>query len=549
MNWTNLQDTIQGVISRLYPEARDVELVMEKPPQPEFGDIAIPVAFSLARIVKRNPIEIAREIADNLTLNARFFDPAETRGGFINLTYSRSFLMACLRDINRDIESFRSFNLGNGVKTQVEFVSANPTGPLTVGHGRQAVLGETLANLLSLAGYKVTREYYFNNTGRQIRFLGDSVRLRYKELNGEPVDFPDDYYQGEYIVDLAQKFRDQFGSDLSDKKHLPLFEKFAAEQMMNQIKNTLEQIGIKYDSYFNENQLIDSGKLKEVLEQLEAKDLSYLKDGALWARTSQLGLDQDRVLIKSTGEPTYRLLDIVYHKDKFDRGFQLIVDVFGADHQSTYPDVLAVVGALGYDVSRIKVVIHQFVTLTRGGETIKMSTRKANFVTLDELVEEVGPEATRFFFILRSANSHLNFDLEVAKSQSDENPVFYVQYGCARISSIIRFAQNKDVPLLNPEEIEERILNYLDSPEEHNLIKMLIEYPQVIRKAAIEFNPHLIPQYLIDLSKLFHPFYHDYRVVSGDLEQSMARLFLVNAVREVLRDGLNILGISAPEKM
>ncbi len=530
-------------------KAVSVELMFGK--QKGHGDITTNVAFNLASKVKKNPREIAQLLVDTMELDKEWIQKVEVGGaGFINFTLSFNYLYKTLQKILEQDKHYGFSNWGDGKKTQVEFVSANPTGPLTIGHGRQAVIGDTIARLLTATGHKVTREYYFNDAGRQMRVLGDSVRLRYKELLGETVNFPKDYYQGEYIRDIAQKALYEKGDSLKDSEDVAYFQELAKKVIFEDIEKTLGRLGIVFDVYYNEKSLYETGKIDAVIKELKEKDLAYDKDGALWFRATRFGLDQDRVIVKSTGEPTYRLPDIAYHRDKLERGFDLIIDIFGADHIATYPDVLAGLKALGYDTSKIKVLIHQFVTLTEGKEKIKMSTRKANFVTLDELIDEVGEDVTRYFFLNRSMSSHLNFDLSLAKTQSEENPVYYVQYAHARICSILRHAEKEGI---NPE--SEADFSLLTAPEEIDLIKILLLYPYVVEKAAHDFEPHQIPLYLEEVATIYHRFQHagkrddKLRVVTENVPLSLARLALCRAARIVLANGLSLLGISKPERM
>jgi arginyl-tRNA synthetase len=464
--------------------------------------------------------------------------------GFLNFFYSPKLLHQVVSNILHEGEDFGKHSIGKDKCAQVEFVSANPTGPLTIGHGRQAVLGDTLANFLGWIGYKITREYYFNNAGRQMRVLGESVRLRYLELLEEKVEFPEDHYQGKYIRDIAQELLNQHGNSLQQKKKSDVFKDTAERLIFEDINSTLSRLGIVFDIYFNEKDLYENGAVNQVIDELKRKNLAYEKDGALWFRATKFGQDKDRVIVKSSGEPTYRLPDIAYHRTKFERNFDLIVDLFGADHIATYPDVLAGIQALGYDDSRVKVLIHQFVTLFEGDEKVKMSTRKANFITLDELVDEVGPDVTRWFFLMRSMDSHLNFDLTLAKTESDENPVYYNQYAHARICSILRNAQEKN---LNTG--EQAKLKHLQNAYEFQLIKKLMEFPKIILRCATEFSPHLLTQYMSDVSSAFHKFYTECWVLIDDIQLSKARLALCQATKQVLSNGFKILGVSSPERM
>ncbi len=541
-----IRQQIRETLKRLkWVEDDSFQIDLVRTRSQEHGDIATNVAMKLAGKLGKKPREVAQQIIDNLQLDEDRISRVEIAGpGFINFFYNPNWIYQQLAIILAAGESYGLNDIGKGKRAQVEFVSANPTGPLTIGHGRQAVLGDTVANILAACGYEVEREYYFNNAGRQMRILGESVRLRYLELLGEKVEFSEEYYQGEYIKDIARYLLEKYGDSLRDKKDDPIFKDTAERLIFDDIKKTLKRLGIEFDSYFNEKSLYDDGKIDEVIRILREKGLVYEKDGALWFKTTLFGADQDRVIVKSTGEPTYRLPDIAYHKTKFDRGFDLMVDIFGADHIGTYPDVLAGLKAMGYDVSKVRVLIHQFVTLMEGDEVVKMSTRRANFVTLDELLDLVGKDVTRFFFVMRSMNSHLNFDLSLATKESEENPVYYIQYAHARICNIEKFAANQGVKLEeNPD------LTLLKEDAELNLIRKMTDYPYVIRRMHQTLEPQNLAQYLTELAALFHKFYYEYRVVTENQELSQARLALVKAAKQVFANGLKILGISAPEIM
>jgi len=519
--------------------------------QKEHGDLATNIALLLASSEKKKPRDIAESLVSAMRFESDIIESIEIAGpGFINFSMSPKYLYQALDKLLKQGDSYGQTDFGKGLKTQVEFVSANPTGPLTIGHGRQAVLGDTVARLMEATGHDVTREYYFNNAGRQMRVLGDSVRLRYQQKLGQTVTFPENYYQGEYINEIAGRAEKEKGDSLKDSEDITYFQNLAENALFEDIKKTLSRLGIVFDVYFNEKSLYDSGKIENVLQTLREKDLAYDADGAVWFRTTKFGQDQDRVIVKSTGEPTYRLPDIAYHKGKYDRGFDLIIDIFGADHVATYPDVLAGLEALGYDSSRVKVLIHQFVTLTEGKEKIKMSTRKANFSTLDELIDEVGEDVTRYFFLNRSMSSHLNFDLTLAKTQSDENPVFYVQYAHARICSIVRYAHKQGVNLNESANLEN-----LQTAGEMNLIKQLLMYPEIVASSAKDFEIHRIPFYLESVATTYHKFQHagrvdaSLKVVTENRTMTLARLALCQAARVVLASGLRLLGLSTPEKM
>ncbi len=498
------------------------------------------------------PRDVAQKIVDTLQLDPSLVENCELAGpGFINFKFAKRYFVSFINEVLDKGADFGRSNIAGGKKTQVEFVSANPTGPLTVGHGRNAVFGDTVANVLQWTGHDVTREYYFNNAGRQMRVLGDSVRLRYNEMMGEKIDFPEDYYQGEYIRDIAKHLYDEYGESLANEPSEGIFKERAENEIFVNIKGTLSRLQIKFDVFYNENSLYETGKIKEVIAALEAAGLAYDKEGAKWFKATAVGGDQDKVIVKSSGEPTYRLPDVAYHIEKFRRGFELIVDIFGSDHIATYPDVLLALKSLGYDTEKIKVLIHQFVTILQNGEVVKMSTRKANFIMLDELIDWVGPDAVRFFFLMRNIGTHLNFDIDLAKKQSEENPVFYLQYAHARIASIIRLAGSEK--FLTDEEIVDGIKNFnvglLKEKEETDLAKTLGAFAEVVESAASTFEPHRIINYLQEVAESFHRFYHLHRVVIPDRELARSRLALCLATRTVLSNGFKILGISAPEKM
>jgi arginyl-tRNA synthetase len=523
---------------------KNFPLIFDIPKQESHGDLSCNVAMLLTRELKKNPRQIAQEIIDNLETDENIITKIEIAGpGFINFFFSPQFLNKIIEQIHNNSKSFGSSKKYLGKKANVEFVSANPTGPLTVGHGRNAVIGDTVANLLEWVGYKVDREYYFNNAGRQMRVLGDSVKLRYLELLGEKTTFPEDYYQGEYIKEIAKKIKNEFGDSLKEENPEGKFKEAAESGIFNDIKNTLSRLYIHHKIFFNENSLYEEGRIKNLLNEVEKQNLSYEKENAVWLKLSELGAEQDKVIVKSSGEPTYRLPDIAYHITKFERNYDLIVDLFGSDHNATYPDVMAAVKALGFDTNKIKVLIHQFVTIMEGDEIVKMSTRKANYITLDELIDEVGSDVVRYFFNMRNISSHMNFDLDLAKKHSDENPVFYLQYAHARICSIIR---NVEEEKLNP---SFENLDLLDSQEELSLLKKLHSFPDEVLSSAENFEPNKICTFLEELAAMFHKFYTFKRILGTEKNLAEARLALIIAVRYVIRNGLKILGVSAPERM
>jgi arginyl-tRNA synthetase len=571
-----LEEQIRRALSRLEdtPEGFDpaaVEIEFQTPARPEHGDLATNVAMQLARPLRRAPRAVAEALAAGFDADPDRVSAVEIAGpGFINFRFSDRYLTQGVAEIVSAGDDFGKTRAGEGRRAIVEYVSANPTGPLTVGHGRNAVLGDTVANLLAWTGYDVTREYYFNDAGRQMRVLGESVRARYHSLvnpdlpeheieagDGEtvavPEGFPEDGYLGEYIVDIARELRQREGDALSLDDARP-FKEAAERAIFADIEETLRRVGIRMDTFFNEHTLYESGAVWDVVDRLKEKDLAYEKDGAVWFRTSAFGKTKtdehgeeqgaDTVLVKSTGEPTYRLPDIAYHMEKLSRGFDLIVDVFGADHIGTYPDVVSGVTALGGDASKIDVIIYQFVTLVRGGQPVKMSTRKANFVTLDELMDEVGEDVTRFFFLMRSPNTHLEFDLDLAKEAGEKNPVFYLQYAHARIASIIRKAEEVGLRLsASPD------LDLLAHESEAGLMKELLRLPDAIRQSAELKEPHRLANYLREVAAAFSSFYRDCHIIGESADLAAARLHLAKAAQIVLKNGLTVLGISAPERM
>ncbi len=522
----------------------NIELIFEVPKSRTNGDLSTNAAMLLTKQLRKNPKQIAEEIISNLEYSSDEISKIEIASpGFINFYFSPKFISSIIKEINLHNDDFGKSKKYNGMRANVEFVSANPTGPLTVGHGRNAVIGDTIANLLEWVGYKVDREYYFNNAGRQMRVLGDSVRLRYLQLLGEEITFPEDYYQGEYIREIAKELFDEFGDSLQTQSAESIFKQRAEQNIFADIKNTLKRLGIGHKIFYNENSLYEGKKIDSILNTFKIKNLSYEKDGAIWLKFSELGQEKDKVIVKSSGEPTYRLPDIAYHITKFERGYDLLVDLFGSDHNATYPDVLAGIKALGYDPSIVKVLIHQFVTIMQGDEIVKMSTRKANFITLDELIDEVGSDVVRYFFNMRNISSHMNFDLNLAKKHSDENPVFYLQYAHARICSILRMADTENIsPSFDS-------LDLLKAEEELDLIKKFHQFRSEILSSAELCETNKLCNYLEELAALFHHFYTVCRIIGSERKLAEARLALIVAVKIVLRNGLSILGVSAPEKM
>jgi len=526
------------------PQLKEIPISFDVPKSIEYGDLSSNSAMLLSKILKKNPRVIAQEIIESLNLDSSIISRTEIAGpGFINFFFTSVYTSRILKEIIDKKENYGKSEKYKGKRANVEFVSANPTGPLTVGHGRNAVVGDTVANLLEWIGYEVDREYYFNNAGRQMRVLGDSVKLRYLEVLGNKIIFPEDYYQGEYIKEIAIQLFEKYGDKLRNEDPESIFKDSAEQEIFIDIKKSLQNLDIYHKIFFNENTLYKDGKIEALLKVFKEKMLSYDKDGAVWLKLSELGQTEDKVIVKNTGEPTYRLPDIAYHAVKLDRGYDLLIDLFGSDHNATYPDVMAGLKAIGYDSSKVKVLIHQFVTIMDSGEVVKMSTRKANYITLDELNNEVGKDVVRYFFNMRNVNSHMIFDLAVAKKQSDENPVFYLQYAHARISSILRRVKEEQL------EVSINNLTLLMHEDEQALLKVLHNFKEEVLNSAENFETHKLCTYLYDLASAYHRFNRSCRILGTEKNLAEARLALAYATMIVIKNGLSILGVSAPEQM
>ena len=520
-----------------------VDPIIQKPKHEKDADFATNIAFILSKKNNKSPIEIAESIKNKISNNDFFTSVVIAGPGFINLKINPNYVIDELKEIITNKHNYGKNDSGKAAKVLVEFVSANPTGPLTVGHGRGAILGDVISNIYSWNGYNVDREYYYNNAGRQMRKLGESVYARYLELCNQKSIFPEDGYKGKYIVNIASEIKKKHGASLINESKNDFFKEEAESYIFKNIKNTLEKIGLEFDSFYNENDLYESKKIDKVISELDKKNLIYNKDGAIWFKGTDVGRDVDRVLIKSTGEPTYRLPDMAYHATKFDRGYQISVDIFGADHMDAYPDILAVLNQLGYDSDKVKVLIHQFISILKNGKPIKMSTREANFITLNDLIDDVGSDVVRYFFVMRNINSHLNFDLKIAKEKSENNPVYYIQYCHARISNLLNKSNflKIDINTIN--------LNLLNQESELKLIHKLIDFNELIVKLIDTHEPQILANYLHNLASLFHKYYAHNRIISNNEELSNARLVLSFAVQIIIKNGLNILGISHPDKM
>ena len=509
--------------------------------QEGFGDYSSNIALKLAKILKKSPIDIAKDITNHPNVSGNIFTLSASKPGFVNFHISNDYYLKILKQIINESENFgRKKKLNKSAN--VEFVSSNPTGPLTVGHGRQAILGDMVSNILTWNGYDVTREYYYNDAGKQMRVLAESCYAKYAKQVGKDVEMPENGYVGTYLDEIAEKIVNEHGKDLESDN--PIFRDFTEKEIFANIENTLKNLGIKFDVFTKEGAFYKNGAIDNVLKILKEKNLSYEKDGAVWFKTSSLNKEEDKVLVKSSGEPTYRLPDIAYHADKVDRGFDLIVDIFGADHIDTYPDVILGLQCLDKKTEHIKVVIHQFVTIKKGGEIVKMSTRKANFITLDELKDELSSDIIRYFFIMRGANSHLDFDLDLAKDESEKNPVYYLQYANARISNLLK-RYDKDIS--TDSKIDYSLLKEQD---EIALVKLLSEFPIKMEDVSHSLEPRKIATYLEEVAAAYHKFYGNHKVINPqNTDLSSARKKLCEATKIILTSGLSILGISAPERM
>jgi len=524
------------------------QIVVEKPKEEKLGDFSTNLAMVVAKQARKNPREVAEIICRHLVGGS--VASAEVAGpGFINLKMSRDFFLDRLRTAADAGEAFGDSDMGGNEKVLLEFVSANPTGPLHVGHGRGAAVGDCLARLLKKAGYDVKTEYYVNDVGNQMNILGRSTWLRYRELLGQTIDFPEDHYQGSYISDIAGEVVAANGEQFlqsSEEEALKFFRKYAAQWVLMGIKKDLSAFRVEFDNWFSEQTLYDDHLVDRAISWLREKGFVYDKDGAVWLKSSAFKDDKDRVVVKQSGEQTYFCSDIAYHQNKVQRGFSRLIDLFGADHHGYVPRMKAVMEALGYDRKVFHALLIQFVALKRGDEKVSMSTRSGEFVTLSEVVEEVGVDVARFFFLMRSSDTHLDFDLELAKQESSENPVFYIQYAHARICNIFVTARTQEVPWPAPGKVD---LSLLVEDDEFILIKNILAFTEVVEKSALALEVHRMAYYLNDLVSGFHGYYKRHRVVTDDRERTLARLFLLDCLRITIRNGLAIMGVSAPEKM
>ncbi len=541
----------------LLPSDQVPEMEIETPKHDGQGDFSTNFAMVSARAQKMAPRKIAEIIVDAMPMDdssglGTVIEKVEVAGpGFINFFLAPAAWHPVVDQVLEEDDRFGASDIGKGERVQVEFVSANPTGPLHVGHGRGAAVGDSVGNILSYAGFDVQKEYYINDSGRQIRTLGTSVWLRLQQMQGKDIEFPEDCYQGEYIKALAKAVLEAEGPGLLEKEEadgIQTCARFAAREILAGIKSDLKDFGVSFDNWFSEQSLYDSGRVQSAIETFKAKELIYEKDGALWFNTEEFGDEKDRVVVRNNGLTTYFASDIAYHDEKYERGFDRVIDVWGADHHGYIKRIDAAVVATGRKSEQFEVILVQLVNLLRGGKPVQMSTRAGEFVTLKDIVDEVGTDAARFMFLSRSYDSGLDFDLELAKQKSSDNPVYYVQYVHARITGILLKA--KEQGLIDQIDFKQgKHLGRLVAEEELKLIKQVAAFQEQVEKSASTLHPHVIFTYLMGLASAFHAYYNKHKVITEDQELSLGRLSLVLAVKKVIRNGLGLLGVSAPERM
>jgi arginyl-tRNA synthetase len=533
--------------SGFIPQDVNVNLIIEIPREEEHGDYSTNIVFLLAPKLRKSPTEIARVLIQNMDFQHVCHKVEVAAKGFINFYIREDVWQDALQVVSEKGLDSLFPDVGEGRKILIEFVSSNPTGPLHIGHGRGAAVGDVLASILLKSGYHVVKEYYVNDAGKQIETLGQSAYARWKELQGNPVPFEEHFYQGDYVKEIASLIIDRGIPVPSDKvEAINVMAKFASDVVMDGIEKDLKDFGVIFDNYFRETNLYDGGEVDETISFLKERGYAYENDGALWFKTSLFEKDEDRVLVKSGGEKTYFASDIAYHKNKFDRDFDILIDIWGSDHHGYIPRMRASIEALGKNKESLKVLLIQFVTLIKDGKPVGMSTRSGQFTTLKEVLDEVGKDAARFFFLMRKSDAHLEFDLDLAKKTTNENPVFYVQYAHARIESIFRVAQEAGIDVASVKTGNPRLLTQND---ELTLIKGILHFFDVIEGSARSLEPHRITFYLLDLVGRFHSYYNKTRVIVDDKNLTMARLLLLAMLQQVIKSGLTILGVSSPERM
>ena len=546
-----LEESVNSCTEKKILKETEIPFIeVEFPKEGSHGDYASNIAMVLASRQREAPRRIAERIVENINDSDRILDKIEIAGpGFINFFIRSNVWFTLLKEVDRLGDRYGKSNIGNGTRIQVEFVSANPTGPLHIGHARGAVIGDTVANIMQASGFSVSREYYINDAGNQMNTLGESIYYRYLELMGpNESGFPDNCYQGRYIIEFAHEIHDRFGDRFrSDKESaIPFMTKYAADSILDGIKEDLEALGVTFDRYFSEKELYKDDGVNRILQDLQKKGFVYKEENTLWFKTTDFGDEKDRVVVRENGEPTYFAADIAYHQNKYSRGFDKVINVWGADHHGYIPRMQAGIQSLGRKKEDLEIILVQLVNLLRGGVPVPMSTRAGEFVTSREVTDEVGKDAVRYNFLMRRSNSHLDFDLELAKTQSSENPVYYVQYAHARISSIMRIAMEQGYRIPAYDDIKPDLLA---TPEEHELAKLIDAFPEMVEGSAKTLETHRIPYYINDLASIFHSFYNKHKVVSDNTELTKARLFLIKTTAIVIRNALRLLGVSAPERM
>lgn len=525
-------------------------VVLEKPRDARMGDWACTIALSLAAKLKRSPRDIANIIVANIGTGHDVLEKVEIAGpGYINFTLAKDVWRTVLKEVEEQGADFGRSGTGQGKSVNVEFVSANPTGPMHVGHGRGAAVGDAICRLLEFSGYTVTREFYINDAGRQMNMMGISIYSRYRQLLGDDIPFPEGGYGGDYIRDIAQKAVEEVGDryrNSSAEESLDFFRDFGYRILLAALKSDLSDFGITFDNWFSERGLYERGEIVKALDKLREKGYTYESEDALWLRSTDFGDDKDRVLRKGDGEYTYLAPDIAYHLNKLECGYDTLVNLWGADHHGYIPRMQAAIQAFGHSRETLKVVLVQMVALLRGGQPVVMSKRAGEFVTLREVMDEVGPDAARFFFLMRRSDSHLDFDLELAKQQNSENPVYYVQYAHARLAGVLRQAAERGITVPRASEAD---LTLLSLPSEIELLKELDHFPDLVEGSALALEPHRITFYLQGLAGSLHKYYFENRIMGDEPELTRSRLVLIKGVKTVLGNGLRLLGVTAPDLM
>lgn len=544
-----IQEAIHEIPMPFSENRFDLPIVFTVPKNETYGDYATNLAMTMAKAMKQSPMKIAEALAERIPTEPDWLEKIEViKPGFINFFLKDKALQDRLPLIINQKEAFGQSQWGKGQKVQIEFVSANPTGPLHIGHGRGAALGGALINLLKATGHEVSAEYYLNDLGTQMETLGRSIQARFKELKGGVGLFPENGYKGEYIKDIAAEILKKNSSKAVDESALDVsyFSQYGQQAILKDIRKDLETFGIQFDHWFSEESLVREGLVENLIQSMKDKGLFYQAEGALWFKSSAFGDEKDRVVVRANGALTYFASDMAYHLQKFDRGFHRLIDIWGADHHGYVPRLKAALKSLGHDPKALTVILVQLVTLVRKGKPVAMSTRAGEFITLREVLDEVGKDAARYIFLTRRSDSPLDFDLDLAKKQSNENPVYYVQYAHARACSLLAVAQSQGFTIDN---LDVKMVHLLTLPEERRLCKHLTEYPEEVNQAAMKLEPHRIPFYLGELAAQFHHYYNHHRIIQDNRELSQARLILSLAIKTVIKNALHILGVSAPQKM